>query len=54
MVIMQLLGLIYERQQKLADAIAVYEEFLRIFPDSNEATAVRSFVTQLRKQLDGQ
>jgi len=54
MVIMQLLGLIYERQQKLADAIAIYEEFLRIFPDSNEATAVRSFVTQLRKQLDSQ
>ncbi len=54
MIIMQLLGLIYERQQKLADAIAVYEEFLRIFPDSNEATAVRSFVVQLRKQLDGQ
>ena len=54
MVIMQLLGLTYERQQKLTEAIAVYEEFLRIFPDSNEATAVRSFVTQLRKQLDGQ
>ena len=54
MVIMQLLGLIYERQQKLPEAIAVYEEFLRIFPDSNEATAVRSFVVQLRKQLDGQ
>lgn len=54
MVIMQLLGLIYERQQKLPEAIAVYEEFLRIFPDSNEATAVRSFVVQLRKQLEGQ
>lgn len=54
MVIMQLLGLTYERQQKLTDAIAVYEEFLRIFPDANEATAVRSFVVQLRKQLDGQ
>lgn len=54
MVIMQLLGLIYERQQKLAEAIAVYEEFLRIFPDANEATAVRSFVVQLRKQLSQQ
>jgi tetratricopeptide (TPR) repeat protein len=48
-VIYQLLGLIYERQKKPAEAIAVYEEFLRIFPDSVEATAVRSFITQLKK-----
>lgn len=48
-VIYQLLGLIYERQKKYADAIALYEEFLRIFPDSVEATAVRSFIVQLRK-----
>lgn len=48
-VIYQLLGLIYERQKKTAEAIAVYEEFLRIFPDSNEATAIRSFIEQLKK-----
>ena len=48
-VIYQLLGLIYEKQKKTADAIAVYEEFLRIFPDAVEATAVRSFITQLQK-----
>ncbi len=48
-VIYQLLGLIYERQKKYADAIALYEEFLRIFPDITEATAVRSFITQLKK-----
>jgi len=54
MVVMQILGLIYERQQKIPEAIAVYEEFLRLFPDKSESEAVRSFVTQLRKQLAGQ
>jgi tetratricopeptide (TPR) repeat protein len=49
-VIYQLLGLIYERQKKNDDAIALYEEFLQIFPDTPEATAVQSFIVQLRKQ----
>jgi tetratricopeptide (TPR) repeat protein len=48
-VIYQLLGLIYEKQNKTADAIATYEEFLRLFPDAVEATAVQSFITQLKK-----
>jgi tetratricopeptide (TPR) repeat protein len=48
-VIYQLLGLIYERQKKIDDAMAIYEEFLRIFPDSAEATAVQSFIVQLKK-----
>jgi tetratricopeptide (TPR) repeat protein len=50
-VIYQLLGLIYERQKKYSDAIATYEEFLRIFPNSIEATAVRSFIVQLKKDM---
>ncbi len=49
-VIYQLLGLVYERQKKNAEAIATYEEFLRIFPNSVEATAVRSFIVQLKKE----
>jgi tetratricopeptide (TPR) repeat protein len=53
-VIYQLLGLIYERQKKYAEAIAVYEEFLRIFPDSTEASAVRSFIVQLKKDMAAQ
>jgi tetratricopeptide (TPR) repeat protein len=51
MVIMQLLGLMYEQQKRYKEAIAVYEDFLRIFPDSNEAEAVRSFIVQINKQL---
>ena len=50
-VIYQLLGLIYERQNKYAEAIATYEEFLRIFPNTTEATAVRSFIVQLKKDM---
>jgi len=50
-VIYQLLGLIYEREKKYAEAIALYEEFLRIFPNSSEATAVRSFITQIKKNM---
>ena len=51
MVIMQLLGMMYERQKRYKDAIAVYEDFLRTFPDSSEAEAVRSFIVQINKQL---
>ncbi len=50
----QLLGLIYEKMKKYDEAIALYEEFLRVFPDANEASAVRSFIVQLKKQMSGQ
>ncbi len=52
--IYQFLGLAYEKTKKYPEAIAVYEEFLRVFPDANEATAVRSFITQLKKEMSGQ
>lgn len=50
-VVYQLLGLIYERQGRFKEAIAVYEDFLRIFPTAVEAEAVRSFIVQIRKQM---
>ncbi len=50
--IYQFLGLAYEKMKKFDEAIAVYEEFLRVFPDSNEATAVNSFILQLKKQTN--
>lgn len=53
-VVFQLLGLVYEKQGKLRDAIALYEEYLRTFPDSPDAPTVRSFITQLLKQLANQ
>jgi tetratricopeptide (TPR) repeat protein len=53
-VIYQLLGDSYERAKMYKEAVKVYEEFLRVFPDANEATAVRSFITQIQKQLNGE
>jgi tetratricopeptide (TPR) repeat protein len=50
-VVYQLLGLIYERQKKYKEAIALYEDFLRRFPDASEAGAVASFITQIKKQM---
>ncbi|MDQ3713675.1 MAG: tetratricopeptide repeat protein, partial [Acidobacteriota bacterium] len=49
--IYQFLGLAFEKMKKFNEAIAVYEEFLRVFPDSNEATAVNSFILQIKKQM---
>jgi tetratricopeptide (TPR) repeat protein len=49
-----LLGLVYEKMKRYDDAIAVYEEFLQIFPESNETSAVRSFIVQIKKQMSEQ
>ncbi len=51
-VIYQLLGLVYENQKMYNEAIALYEEFLAIFPDSPDTTAIRSFIVQLKKNMD--
>ncbi|MEO8574099.1 MAG: tetratricopeptide repeat protein [Pyrinomonadaceae bacterium] len=50
-IVYQLLGLIYEKQKKFKEAIALYEEFLRLFPDASEAGAVQSFIVQIKKQM---
>jgi len=52
MVIYQFLGLVYEQMKEFEKAIAVYEEFLRVFPDTTETTAIRSFIEQLKKQMN--
>jgi len=52
--IYQMLGDSYERADKWAEAIKVYREFLKIFPDSNEAEMFRSFITQAEKRLKGE
>jgi len=49
--IYQLLGLAYERMKNYKEAIALYEEFLELFPDSSEASAVKSFIVQIKKQM---
>jgi len=53
-VLYQFLGLVYEQQKKYKEAIAVYKEFLRFFPDSPESVAFESFIVQLQKQVNAQ
>lgn len=53
-IIYQILGGIYEKMQNYKKAIATYQEFLRAFPDSSEASAVESFIVQLKKQMNGE
>ncbi len=50
----QFLGLAYENMKKYKEAIAVYEEFIKLFPDSSESETVRSFIVQLKKQTSEQ
>ena len=49
--IYQLVGMIYEEQKRYKEAIALYEDFLKTFPDSPEAEAVRSFIVQIKKEM---
>lgn len=53
-VIYQLVGMIYEQQKRYKEAIALYEDFLKTFPDSAEAEAVRSFIVQIKKEMAGE
>lgn len=53
-VIYQLVGMIYEEQKRYKEAIDLYEDFLKTFPDSPEAEAVRSFIVQIKKEMAAQ
>ncbi len=48
----EILGSIYEEMHKFKEAIAVYEEFIKLFPESNEAQTYRSYIVQAKKQID--
>jgi tetratricopeptide (TPR) repeat protein len=50
-VLYELLGNVYEKMQKYPEAIAIYEEYLRMFPDTNEATTFRSYIVQVKKLM---
>ncbi len=52
--IYQLLGDCYERAKMFPEAIKVYEKFLRLFPDSDEAEAVKSFIVQINKRSENE
>lgn len=50
-VLYELLGQIYEKTKKYNEAIAVYEEYLRLFPNTPEATTFRSYIVQVKKLI---
>ncbi|MCU0238230.1 MAG: tetratricopeptide repeat protein [Pyrinomonadaceae bacterium] len=50
-VLYEFLGVAYEKLKKYKEAIAVYEEYLKLFPNTNEATTFRSYIVQLKKQM---
>jgi tetratricopeptide (TPR) repeat protein len=47
-IIYQLLGVAHEKSGKNREAIAAYENYLRLAPNGSQATAVRSIVEQLK------
>lgn len=47
-IIYQMLGAAYEKTGNNAEAIAAYENYLRLAPNGSQATAVRSIVEQLK------
>lgn len=50
LIIYQLLGDCYERAKMWDEAIAAYREVIELFPDANEVTMFRSFITQIEKR----
>ncbi len=46
----QLLGAAYEKQQNYKGAVAAYEKYLQLAPEGTYASAIRSFIDQLKKQ----
>jgi tetratricopeptide (TPR) repeat protein len=52
--IYQLLGDSYERAKMYAEAIKVYEEYIKNFPDTDDVVTFRSFIVQLEKRMKEQ
>lgn len=53
-VLYELLGNVYEKMQKYPEAIAIYEEYLRLFPNTPEAVTFRSYIVQVKKLIADQ
>ena len=53
-VIYQMLGAAYERVQKYKEAVAAYEKYLELAPNGSLAPAIRSIITQLKREAEGQ
>ncbi|HSL56176.1 MAG TPA: tetratricopeptide repeat protein [Pyrinomonadaceae bacterium] len=52
--IYQMLGAAYERVEKPKEAVAAYEKYLELAPNGSYAAAIRSILTQLKREADGE
>ncbi|HSE18433.1 MAG TPA: tetratricopeptide repeat protein [Pyrinomonadaceae bacterium] len=53
-VIYQMLGAAYERVEKPKDAVGAYEKYLELAPNGSYAAAIRSILTQLKREAAGE
>ena len=53
-VIYQLLGAAYERMEKPKEAVVAYEKYLELAPNGSLAPAIRSILTQLKREAAGE
>ena len=53
-VIYQLLGSTYEKLEKPKEAVAAYEKYLELAPNGSYAAALRSIITQLKREAAGE
>jgi tetratricopeptide (TPR) repeat protein len=53
-VIYQMLGAAYERIEKPKEAVVAYEKYLELAPNGSYAAAIRSILTQLKREAAGE
>jgi tetratricopeptide (TPR) repeat protein len=53
-VIYQMLGAMYEKLEKPKDAVAAYEKYLELAPNGSYAAAIKSILTQLKRESNGE
>lgn len=53
-VIYQMIGAAYERVEKPKEAVAAYEKYLELAPNGSYAAAIRSILTQLKREAAGE
>lgn len=53
-VIYQMLGAAYERIEKPKEAVTAYEKYLELAPNGSYAAAIRSILTQLKREAAGE
>ena len=53
-VIYQMLGAAYEKVEKPKEAVAAYEKYLELAPNGSYASAIRSILTQLKREAAGE